>query len=57
MSTTNKALGRKQSLSTYSRKGDAESEKIANPLGILGIVHVTLDSSNPLGVGDGNVDA
>jgi hypothetical protein len=57
MSTTNKALGRKQSLSGYGRKGDAESEKIANPLGILGIVHVTLDSSNPLGVGDGNVDA
>ncbi|TEB09360.1 hypothetical protein Psfp_04277 [Pelotomaculum sp. FP] len=34
-----------------------ETKQVANPLGILDIILVALNSGNPLGVGDGNVDA
>jgi len=34
-----------------------EAKKIADPLRILDIILVALNSSNPLGIGDGNVDA
>ena len=34
-----------------------EAKEIADPLGVFDIILVALNSSNPLGVGDGNADA
>jgi hypothetical protein len=34
-----------------------EAKEVANPFGVFDIILVALNSSNPLGVGDGNADA